>query len=266
MAAVNHSLLQSHPSNVIVGEVKDEIFIKRDTTQRFPIGTIYQPDERSFSYAYAGATLNSDMGCESADFQHIGYVSVAEDTVIGAKELILDTGASTGASGDGSFVLNELVNGTAVIFDKSQSSFCRRIVGSSVVASGGGEMTIKLDQSMGVALIGDTDKVECVANRFIDVRTGANASKSIVGIPEYAATVGQYVWIQTWGPRWFAIQGAVGGSNNDREIVFRHDGSGDQHDYNDANTKFGQHAGWNMANAIGGAQGAPFVYLKISRA
>lgn len=264
MAAVDHSLLQSHPSNVIVGEVRDEIFIKRDTTQRFPIGTIYRPDVRSFSYAYAGATLSSDQGCEPADYQHIGYVSVAEDTVIGAKELILDTGAGTGAGLDGAFALDELKNGTIVIFDKSQSSFCRRIVGSSLVASGGGEMTVKLDQAMGVALIGDTDKVECIASSFIDVRIGATTTRSIVGIPEYNATVGQYVWIQTWGPRWIAPQGAVGGSNNDRQVVFRHDGSVDQHDYNDANTKFAQHAGWNMANGIGGGQGAAFIFLQIS--
>jgi len=264
MAIVDHSWPQTYPSPVIVGEIDNDIWIKRDTTQRFAIGTIYRKDERSWSYAYAGATLGADQGCESADYQHIGYVSVAEDTVVGATQLVLDTGASTGPGSDGLFLLNELVNGTCVIFDKSSNSFCRRIIGSSAVSSGGGEMTITVDQAIPVALIGDTDKVECVANRFIDVRIGASTTKSIVGIPEYSATVGQYVWVQTWGPRWVAPQAAVGTGNNDRQVVFRHDGSVDQHDYNDATTKFGQHAGWNMANGIGGGQGAAFIYLQIS--
>ena len=162
MAAVNHGWPQSYPSNVTVGEVKDEIWIKRDTTQRFAIGTIYRKDERSWSYAYAGATLSADQGCESADYQHIGYVSVAEDTVVGADQVVLDTGASTGPGSDGLFLENELVNGTCVIFDKSATagSFCRRIMASTAVASGGGEMTVTLDQGVPVALVGDTDKIE----------------------------------------------------------------------------------------------------------
>lgn len=265
MAAVNNAFPQSYPP-VIVGRVKDSIFIKRDTTQRFPIGTIYRPDERSFSYGYAGATLSADQGCESADYQHIGYVSVAEDTLIGANELVLDTGASSGAGEDGAFAANELFNGTCVVFDKSATagSFCRRILKNTAVASGGGEMRITVDQGFPVALVGDTDKVECMASRFLDVRIGASATKSIIGIPEYSATVGQYVWVQTWGPRWVAPQGAVGTGNNDRQVVFRHDGSVDQHDYSDANVALGQHAGWNMANAIGAGQGAAFIFLQIS--
>jgi len=264
MALVNHAWPQPYPNNVIVGEVRDDKWNARDTTQRFAIGTIYRKDERSWSYAYAGATLGADQGCESADYQHIGYVTVAEDTVVGANQLILDTGSGTGPGSDGLFLANELVNGTIVIFDKSAQSFCRRIVASSAVASGGGEMTVTVDQGLPVALVGDTDYCECVANRFIDVRIGASATRSIVGIPEYSATVGQYVWIQTWGPRWVAPQGAVGTGNNDRQVVFRHDGSVDQHDYSDANVAMGQHAGWNMANAIGGGQGAAFIFLQIS--
>jgi len=248
---------------IIVGRVKDEYFYTGDTTQHFPIGTLYRPDERSFSYGMAGATLNSDLGCEPADYQHVGYVTVAEDTIVGATEVVIDVGAGHGAAADGVIGEDELFNGSIVIFDASSKAMNRRIV-KNTATTGAGEMTVTMDHGLRVALVGNTDHAECVASRFLDVRVGASASKSIVGIPVFPATVGQFVWIQTWGPCWVAPQAAVGTGNNDRQVVFRHDGSVDQHDSTDAVVAMGQHAGWNMANAIGAGQGAPFIFLQIS--
>jgi len=247
---------------VIVGRVKDEYFYQGDDTQRFPIGMRYRPGDKSFVYACAGATLNPDVGAEIYDYQHVGYTTIAANSVVGANEFIIDVSAAMGAAESGVIAEDELFGGQIVLMHAAGKIYTRDIVKNTAVATG--EMTVTTDHGLGVALTEDTDHAECMASPYLDVRAGASSSKSICGLPEAIATVGQYVWLQTWGPRWIAPQAAVGTSNNDRQVVFRHDGSVDQHDYSDANVAMGQHAGWNMANGIGGGQGAAFIFLQIS--
>jgi len=71
------------------------------------------------------------------------------------------------------------------------------------------------------------------------------------------------LWIQTWGPCWISPQAAVSVGNTNRQVVFRHDGSLDEHDYSDAYTTKAQHAGFVLANAAGATQGAAFIMLQI---
>jgi len=250
---------------IITGRVKDEYFRAGETTQRFPIGTIYHLGRKAYVYALAGGTLNPDLGASPYNYQHVGYTTIAASTIVGQKEITIDVSAAMGAAEDGAIAKDELFNGEMVLMDNSGKIYTRGILENTVLAAGGGEMTVTIDHGIEVALTTDTDHAECMASPYIDVRTDGTAYKSVVGVPVCIATVGQYCWLQTWGPCWVAPQAAVGTGNNDRQVIFRHDGSVDQHDYNDANTKFGQHAGWNMANAIGAGQGAALIYLQISR-
>jgi len=251
--------------NQIVGRVKDEYFYQGDDTQRFPIGCMYRLGKKSFAYARAGATLVPNIGCKAYGRQTVAYATVAASSIVGATELTIDIAASDGAAGDGILAKDELYDGEVVIFPHSDNAMCRRILGNTAVATGGGECTLTLEHGLGIATVVDVTHAECIGSMFKDVRSTNGTVDSIVGVPVNPATVGQFTFIQTWGPVWISPQGAVSVGNNNREVVFRHDGSIDEHDYSDAVVAKAQHAGFVIYNAIGGGQGAPFIFLQIAR-
>lgn len=222
-------------------------------------------DGRVFYYAKAGATLNPDLGCMPNDEQEVAYTTIAAAAVLGATSIVIDVGAADGIAGDGVIAVNALVNGYVVVFPHSSNSFVRLITANTVVAGGGGECTLTLLNGIPAALdAGDVDHGELMASPYADVRALATNTTSVLGVPSWAATVGQFLWIQTWGVCWIAPQGSVSVGNNHRQVVFRHDGSIDDHDSADANVAQGQHAGFVLKQARGGGQGAPFVMLQIS--
>ena len=136
-------------------------------------------------------------------------------------------------------------------------------VGTHTV-TGVGEMTLTLDKPLPVVLTEETDHGECMASPYLDVRSTTEDTSSIVGIPARVADAGEFLWIQTWGPVWIAPQGEVSVGSNNRQVVFRHDGSIDEYDGIDSNTIKAQHAGFILQNARDGGQGAAFVMLQIS--
>lgn len=250
---------------VIVGRVKDEYFRAGDTTQRFPIGQIYRLGRKAYVYAKAGGTLNPDLGASPYNFQHIGNTTIAKTTIVGQKDITIDVSNAMGTAGTGAMAKDELFNGEMVLMDHDGKIYTRGILGNTAIVADGGsnEMTVKIDHGIEVALTENTDHAECMASPYIDVRTDGASNKSVVGIPVCIAKNGEFCFLQTWGPCWVAPQTAVGTGNNDRQVVFRHDGSVDRHDTG-ATTKYAQHAGWNMANGIGGGQGAALIFLQIS--
>lgn len=234
------------------------------TAKRYSLGArLVTGDGRVFRYAKAGATLNTDLGCKSYNQQHIGITYVAVATVVGALTVVLDVQGTDGDGGDGKIAADELVGGYIVIFPHSENSINRMIVGNTAT-TGAGEMTITLDDPLPVALVADSAHGECMASPYLDVRSTGETTSSIVGVPCVPATAGNYLWIQTWGPVWIAPQGEVSVGTNNRQVVFRHDGSIDEYDATDANTIKAQHAGFVLQNARGGGQGAAFIMLQIS--
>ncbi len=247
----------------LVGKAEQGIH-EASATQKYPLGTILRkPDGREFVYAKAGGTLNTDMGAKSYNTQHIAYATIAAAAAAGDSSIVLDVAATDGDAGDGAIAANELAGGYVVVFPHSSNSFTRQIVGNTAVEAGGGEITLTLDDPIPVALVADSDHGEAMASPYLDVRTGTGSTSSIVGIPTVAATVGQFLWLQKKGISWVAPQAEVSVGNNNREVVFRHDGSIDEHDYSDANVAKGQHAGYVVQNASGAGQGAPFVMFDI---
>jgi hypothetical protein len=139
--------------------------------------------------------------------------------------------------------------------------FTRGII-ANTVTTGAGEMTLTLDDPIPVALVADTAYAECISSPYRNLQQGATSGKAVVGIPTCYATVGQYLWLQTKGPMWVSPQAALG-VGVALEAVFRHDGSFDAHQYDDAYATTAQHAGYVLAETLTGTQGAPFVKLNI---
>jgi len=249
--------------NLQTGKLHTSEFYAAHATKQHEIGTRYIMDDRSFRYVYAGGTLNCDLGASPYNTQCVAYATIAKDAIIGATKVVIDVAITDGALGDGAIAKDELFGGYIVIFPHSENSINRRIIGNTLIAADGGEVTVELDAGIPVALDADNDHAECMASPYSDVRTDGTVTKSVVGVPMVAAVAGQWLWIQTWGPVWIAPQAEVGVGNNNRQVVFRHDGSLDEHDYSTAIVAKGQHAGFVLANASGGGQGAAFIMLQI---
>lgn len=249
---------------LITGQEVQELEDVPTTTQKHEIGSRLVTDDGDvFRYVMAGGTLNSDLGCSPQYTQEVGYNTIAASAIVGATTIVVDMGASDGIAEGGVIAVDYLKNGRVLVFPHSDNSFVRRILTNTVTA-GAAEMTLTLDRGIPHAITVDEDHMECMASPYKNVITSTSNQKSVVGMPTSAMTIGQFGWIQTWGICWVAPQGAVSTGNNDREVVFRHDGSIDQHDYSDAVITMAQHAGFILKDIRGGGQGAPFIMLQIS--
>lgn len=234
-----------------------------DTVQKYPVGTKLVDGERVWYYCKSKGVTNADTAVENYYQQHVAYATVAAAAAKGDTSLTIDVANTDGAAGDGAIAANELAGGFVVIFGHDDDTSTHRILENTAVAGGGGEMTLTLQDEINATLVVDADHAECMASFFSGVADGGDANKPIVGVAQAKAASGKWLWVQTWGPVWIPPQAAVGDAAHDFQVVFRHDGSVDEHDYNDAYVTKQQHAGFVMAQANGGGQGAAFIMLQI---
>jgi len=234
-------------------------------TRHYNIGSRMVVDDRVFHYGCAGNTLNCGLGAFNAITQHVSFALVAI-AAEGAYSLVVTVGGGDGVLGNGNIAEDELKGGYIIIWPADMSECMnRRVVGNTEV-TGGGDMTVTLDRPLSGALVG-TDHAEIMASPYLNVQTAAPAFgfHSVVGMPPIAATVGQYLWLQTWGPVWITPGGAgtlsVGFLN--RRAYFREDGSV-QDDPAGTGYAASQLAGYVLCNAPGEGQGAPFIQLMLA--
>lgn len=248
---------------LLSGGTEQDIYEASDT-QNYPLETRrVLPHGEEWYYGKAGDTINTDLGVWGYNTQHIAYTTIAESVLAGVSQVKLDVQSGDGVGADGAIAEDELVGGYIVIFPHSSNTFVRRIT-ANTVTTGAGEITLTLNKPIPVALTLNVDHGEAMASSYLDVRTGnCSGRRPFLGKADVAATVGQYLWIhKRKGATWLAPQGEVGVGDNDNEVVWRHDGSLDEHDYNDAYTTKAQHAGKVLTRAAGETQGAPFIELQ----
>jgi len=250
---------------VLSGGSEQDIDDDPSATQNYAIGTRRQtPDGEEFHYSCAGMTLNTDVAVWSNQSQCVSYGIIAATSAAAATSLTITVGATDGPAGDGVLALNYLAGGRVVVFPHSDNSFVRTITGNAAVAAGGGTCVITLSKAIPVAATITVDHAEAMASPYADVRTGdAGGARPFLGQATVVATAAApYFWLHTSGIMWLAPQGEVGDAAHDAEVVFRHDGSLDEHDYSDAYNTKAQHAGFVLTRAAAGTQGAPFVKIR----
>jgi hypothetical protein len=235
--------------------------------QRYPIGLAYpisDPlDLRRFHYGKAGNTQIPDVGSHIALTQHISFAVVA-DTPVGSRTVVVTVGAGDGALHDGAIAEDELAGGYCVLFPHTANhTMLRMIKHNTAVVAPGGAMTITLDRPTDY-ILELVSHVECMVNPYLLLKQGNFPRQPVMGMPMVEAMVNQYLWYQTWGPRWVAPQANVGVGDHNVEVVFRHDGSIDRHDPADGMLQYQQHAGFVMTIPNGGGQAAPFIFLQIT--
>lgn len=255
-----------------VGEAEIEVEggtpYEADAVQKYPLGTLLRLGGRTFAYAKSSGIQIPDVGSQVGIHQHIAQCTVAVSAPAGATSLTIDRPTTAGAAHNGIIAEDELVGGYIVVFPTIPSNnkvFVRQIIGNTAAPiTAAAEMTIYLDSPTPIAVVADTSYAEAMASPYLNVVTAVSEVASIIGVPTIAATDGQFFWLQTWGPIWIATSAGCGAGNSDRNVCFRYNGSGDEV----ATTGYGsiqaQHAGFILANAYGGGQGAPFIMLQIT--
>lgn len=232
--------------------------------QRYRLGVKYALDDRAFRYGKAGGTLNPDLGAKNTLPQHIATAAIQANALKGDRIVAITIHNTDGIAGDGVIQANELAGGYVVIWTHAGNTINRRIVANTATTHTSLVMVLTLDKPLPCALTATTMHAECMASPYLNVQTSISDKMSVVGIPTMLATINQYLWLQTWGPIWIAPQAEVSVGSNNRQVVFRHDGSIDEYDATDPNTIKAQHAGFVLANAPGGGQGAAFIFLQIT--
>ena len=231
-----------------------------DSIQQYPIGTKYADGLNVYRYCAFKATMNNNLGAKNGNRQAVAYATIAAAAAQYATTLVVDVGASDGNGEDGAIDADELAGGTILIFDATGPVYLRTIK-SNTATTGAAEMTVEVIDPIPAALIADTDHAELMANIYSYVNT--TNERPVIGVPLLNYTSGQYGWVQTWGISWLAPQTAVGVGSNNLLCVFRHDGSIDELDYNDAYNNKGVIAGY-VVNRSDATQSAPFIMLQLA--
>ncbi len=249
----------------LVGKFHQGIDSASDT-QVYPLGTrMRKSDGREYVYAKAGGTIGGNLGAHCHDIQHVGHVIVNTAAASGDTTIKITVGAGDGQSANGNIAAQELAGGFIHIFVDGSGAdgkcFTRGII-SNTATTGGGTMTVVVDDPIPCALVASTAYAEAIASPYRNIQQTNASGKSVVGIPTCYATSGQFLWLQVKGPGWVSPQAALGVTVA-LQAVFRHDGSLDAHEYNDTYATTAQHAGYVISSLAAGAQAAPFVNFDI---
>jgi len=208
------------------------------------------PDGRVFRYALAADTLYPGTGCSS-------YASAALSANSAAAQVAGDASITFATQ---TVAKDALRGGYLVIYLSDTNILQRGIVGNTVGA--GTTITVYLDAELTVDIAAATF-CEGLGNLYGNVLGASTHGEytSIVGVPTMPATVGQYVWIQTWGVIWLA--GTVGIGYNtayERQLCFVGGGAVESHYAHVGDSA--QNAGFIIQLDL--AAGPPFVMLQIS--
>lgn len=243
---------------------------------------VITPDGRVYRYAKAGTggvlaqmgaantlrTINVAVAPAQAAAlsDKVGVAALAAG-VVGSYRVTFTKDATCNLSADGVIAEDELRGAYIVIGNGSaQSPQMRCIVGNPASATGAASLTVTLDAPLLTAVTVGTTTIEVMFNPYNNLSGNYSNSgyTSFLGVPAAVATVGQYFWLQTWGPCWITSDSNTCNSVSDREIFFVANGSVvSGADASDTTTSF-QRAGFAMDASSSGASNAPMVMLQIS--
>lgn len=242
----------------------DQHYDEVSTVQNYLLGSRMLENGKVFYYARAGGTLVPDFGVKNPTVQHISFAAVAAAAAL-ATTVVITVGIGDGLLANGAIAANELVGGHIVLYPVGVTQhMVRRIVANTATIAGGGAMTITLDRPLS-RLLGAGSNGEAMASEYFAVVNDLSNSTAVVGVAMMAATVGQFCWLQTWGPCWLSPTARVGAPalNNNRQVVFTTAGGIEIHDPANPIFEYAQHAGFVLATGPAGAQGAPFFMLQL---
>lgn len=197
------------------------------------------PDGRVFRYAKCGSyTIPSTeravqnntvlVACKTAGGDNNAVTLESAD--IGAKSVnmtftaaTLGNSQSTNAATRTGVVAKDELRGGFISFRTGAFPSImqtRGIIGNTAVAATDTSMTIYLDAALNSVLTAGTSTCEILANPYGNVGVTGDQWVSKVGMPNVTATIGQYLWLQTWGPLRIAPTANLGLEKRERQFMF----------------------------------------------
>lgn len=231
-------------------------------TKNYPIGMRYAIDERAFRYARIGF-LQAVIGRAVANFSTGEELAVAAaNSALGARTVTITVQAAAGLEE------NELQGGYVCY-----CWYYRHRIKSHPAALSGATCVITLETPIfGTEVVSGVTWLSVYHNMWHSVGFPVGATDSycsFVGFPYNTIAVGQYTWIQTWGP----ISGVTGdwwgATVHERQVWFAGNGGLDIHHPGD-HVFAKQHCGFLIpCTAWGGAlhdlhDGGHLIYLQIA--
>jgi len=218
------------------------------------------PDGRVFRYGFSSGACWAGRGVKfTEDIATYGldWVLAASNQAVGDREITL-TNATL------AWTIDELRGGYLLVChgtdDEPQN---RMIVGNSAVAAGT-NVVVYLDGPLNRAIVSGTTRILAHPCPYRRLQHQSHVCESHAGVPAaYVSAANRYFWVQTWGPLWVALQGNPGRNNDERQLVFRRDGSLGRHDPADALEQYQQHAGFIIDHTSAGVTGT-WVMLQVS--
>jgi hypothetical protein len=274
-------------SEVTVRDQPNWSFIYQTSTvinpEYFVGDRVVLPDGRVFRYSKAAATCDPEFGAYTGLKTITNAVAPAQSVIngpiinqfgtnativagaVGSNVVTITVGAGDGSLGTGAVAVDELRGGYIVVGNgANQHPQNRGIIGNTVVAAGGGTCDVYLDAGLVTAVTVATTNIEAFLPPYANMKgdQAGGAYVTFLGIPAVRATVGQYFWLQTWGPTWVTSDGLTADDANDRTVYFATNGS--LKSRTEVAGDLYQPAGVVMDASSAGASNAPFVMLQIS--
>lgn len=238
-----------------LGGVGQDIY-EESTTQRYDIGTrLVTGDGRVFRYAYLGSAICYSMaGVHSWDAQFLGWTTVAAAQAIGDTSVTI---ANQNAAKDvlrGGYIMMGI--------DATDVNRMHRFITGNTYASSS-TITITFERPLDHAIAAD-GVVEVLYSPYRNVYWTNDGNSSNIGVPAMCSTIGNYIWLQTWGPLTLSPGAATpdpGADAEQRQVQF--DAAGNILCIEDGSGVARQEAGFIIQRDAGGA-GCPFIMLQIS--
>jgi hypothetical protein len=238
---------------------------------------VVTPDGRAFRYAKAGGVCAPEFGAYNPLPTIVNAVAPAQSVIqtpiqglvvvagtLDANVVTITKGATAGVNADGVLALDELRGGYIVVGNgANQHPQNRGIVGNPASVAGAASLDVYLDAPLTAAVTVGTTNIETMLNpyEFLKADQSATAFMTFLGLPVVSATLGQYFWVQTWGPLWVTSDNNTGKIAGGRDVLFAANGS-----LVSMNATYAclQRAGVGMDSNLGAASNAPMVMLQIT--
>ena len=242
-----------------------------ETTQRYVSGTRGMTwDGKVFKYGRSKETLVPGFGCINGAQSDVSDLPNSNTTIAiaaGDTTTVLTLASTEGYDTTSLLAEDELAGGQFVIgHGASGTGETRTIVANTAVAAGGGTSIITVDAPWALAHAAGFSETVLNPYHYIWLAYTSNGFASVMGMPNVAATTGQFFWMQTWGPCWCTPGGGdstPGDSENDRSVYFVGDGSVNAGAALTLESG-SQYAGWIIDGTESGTGCMPMVMLQLS--
>lgn len=249
--------------NLATGKVRTGV-MDHSETQKFPIGTKYEQDTRTYRYCRAGSAHGGVL--RGAINGHIIPGDTGTPGFEGAAGFATSSGSKVVQIADttSAHTANYYSGGFILIFGTQFE--CHYILSST--ASSGTSLRITLRDGLDADLAAAGTGVTLYPSIYSNVQSATSVQsdyESFVVVPPCAVTSGYYFWGQTRGPCWVTAHGGTwpGAGACLRDVYFHTDGTIDPASIRVVGTLSPQRAGYLLSPSSTTAYGDAFIMLQL---